>query len=137
MKRISHLFLLFLLIAVTAGAAPKALKEKLASLQGIESVDTLSSDYFTEKYVVTVRQPLDHQHPEKGSFTQRVVVSHVGYDRPTVLITEGYSGDYGLNPRYREELSGIFNTNMIFVEHRYFSGSVPDSLNWEYLTAEN
>ena len=44
MKRISHLLLLFLLIALTAGAAPKALKEKLTSVQGIESVDTLSSE---------------------------------------------------------------------------------------------
>ena len=137
MKRISHLLLLLLLVIVSANASNKELYQKLCTLKGVITVDSLPSDYSTEKYVVTIRQPLDHKHPEKGSFTQRVVISHEGFDRPTVLVTEGYGGDYALNPRYRDELAGLFQTNTVFVEHRYFSGSVPDSVDWQYLTAHN
>lgn len=137
MKRISHLLLLLLLVIVSANASNKELYQKLYTLKGVITVDSLPSDYSTEKYVVTIRQPLDHKHPEKGSFTQRVVISHEGFDRPTVLVTEGYGGDYALNPRYRDELAGLFQTNTVFVEHRYFSGSVPDSVDWQYLTAHN
>ena len=137
MKRISHLLLLLLLVIVSANASNKELYQKLCTLKGVITVDSLPSDYSTEKYVVTIRQPLDHKHPEKGSFTQRVVISHEGFDRPTVLVTEGYGGDYALNPRYRDELAGLFQTNTVFVEHRYFSGSVPDSVDWQYLTAQN
>ncbi len=137
MKRISHLLLLLLLVIVSANASNKELYQKLCTLKGVITVDSLPSDYSSEKYVVTIRQPLDHKHPEKGSFTQRVVISHEGFDRPTVLVTEGYGGDYALNPRYRDELAGLFQTNTVFVEHRYFSGSVPDSVDWQYLTAHN
>lgn len=137
MKRISHLLLLLLLVIVSANASNKELYQKLCTLKGVITVDSLPSDYSSEKYVVTIRQPLDHKHPEKGSFTQRVVISHKGFDRPTVLVTEGYGGDYALNPRYRDELAGLFQTNTVFVEHRYFSGSVPDTVDWQYLTAQN
>jgi hypothetical protein len=137
MKRISHLLLLLLLVIVSANASNKELYQKLCTLKGVITVDSLPSDYSSEKYVVTIRQPLDHKHPEKGSFTQRVVISHEGFDRPTVLVTEGYGGDYALNPRYQDELAGLFHTNTVFVEHRYFSGSVPDTVDWQYLTAPN
>ena len=49
-------------------------------------------------------QPLDHRRPEKSSFRQRVIVSHVGFDRPTVIVTEGYGAYYALNPKYREDV---------------------------------
>lgn len=102
---------------------------------------------FKEKYVLFVEQPIDHKNPSVGTFKQRVVVAIADYNAPTVIITEGYGGAYGLNPRYREEVSKIFNTNYILVEHRYFLESVPfkqndstitdETLNWDYMTAEN
>ena len=82
-------------------------------------------------------QPLDHRHPEKGSFRQRVIVSHIGFDRPTVIVTEGYGAAYALRSQYREELSKLLNANMIFVEYRYFLESTPEPKDWQYLTAEN
>ena len=97
----------------------------------------MESTVFPEKYVTYFTQPLDHRHPEKGSFRQRVIVSHVGYDRPTVLVTEGYGAAYALNSRYREELSKLLDANMIFVEYRYFLESTPEPKDWQYLTAEN
>jgi hypothetical protein len=44
---------------------------------------------------------------------------------------------YASNPRYRDELSRLFETNIVFVEHRYFLESTPKPLEWKYLTAEN
>ncbi|GAE19917.1 putative secreted tripeptidyl aminopeptidase [Bacteroides pyogenes DSM 20611 = JCM 6294] len=64
-------------------------------------------------------------------------MAHVGFDRPTVIVTEGYAAEYAFHPKYREELSKLLNANMIFVEYRYFSKSTPDPKDWQYLTAEN
>lgn len=137
MKRVINLLLLCLVLSLTAWAAPGELGEKLSKLKDISHIDTLASDEFSEKYVLFIEQPLDHKHPEAGTFKQRFFVSHVGFDRPTILVTEGYGGAYGMSPRYREELSRLFDANIVFVEHRYFLESTPAPLNWEYLTAEN
>ena len=42
--------------------------EKNKSVSGIKSLDT---SRFPEKYVMYLTQPLDHRHPEKGSFRQQ------------------------------------------------------------------
>lgn len=132
-----HLLVLLFCYSAVTMAASEDLKEKLEALKGIESVEQLKSDCYPEKYVVRITQPLDPKHPELGTFTQRVIIGHVGFDRPTVLVTEGYGAAYALNPRYQEELTRLLNANLIFVEYRYFLESTPDPLNWDYLTAEN
>lgn len=138
MKKLNSFVLLcvFLLLPFST-AAQTALQEKLKEITQITKVNPLESAEFAEKYVTYFTQPLDHKHPEKGNFSQRVVVSHVGFDRPTVIVTEGYGAAYALYPKYREELSRMFNTNMIFVEYRYFLESTPEPRDWQYLTAEN
>jgi hypothetical protein len=125
------------MFASVTSAGAGELKEKLRQLHIISDIEPLYSDHYEEKYVVKITQPLDHKHPETGTFTQRVIVSHVGFDRPTVIVTEGYGAAYGMNPRYREELSGLLGANVVFVEHRYFLESTPEPLNWDFLTAEN
>lgn len=132
-----HLLVLLFCYSAVTMAASEDLKGKLEALKGIESVEQLKSDCYPEKYVVRITQPLDPKHPELGTFTQRVIIGHVGFDRPTVLVTEGYGAAYALNPRYQEELTRLLNANLIFVEYRYFLESTPDPLNWDYLTAEN
>ncbi len=62
---------------------------------------------------------------------------NISFDRPTVIVTEGYGAAYAANPAYREEISRLLNTNVIFVEHRYFLESTPESKDWRYLTAQN
>ena len=130
-------FLLLFLCVTVSLSAQKNLLQKLNKVSAITEVKQLETTVFPEKYVTYFTQPLDHRHPEKGSFRQRIIVSHVGYDRPTVLVTEGYGATYALNPQYREELSKLLNANMIFVEYRYFLESTPDPKDWQYLTAEN
>lgn len=91
----------------------KPIAAKLGRISAITETRPLESTRFSEKYVTYFTQPLDHRHPEKGSFRQRVIVSHVGFDRPTVIVTEGYGAAYALNPKYREELSELLDANMI------------------------
>lgn len=137
--RICQTFSLWLVLLATSLSlsAQTTLLDKLGKITEITKTQPLESTEFVEKYVAYFTQPLDHHHPEKGSFSQRVIVSHVGFDRPTVMVTEGYGASYALGINYREELSKLFNTNMIFVEYRYFLESTPTPKDWQYLTAEN
>lgn len=128
-------FLLMLTVAFAANA--QELQKKLEGLKGISGIEKLESDHYAEKYLVRITQPVDHRDPAAGTFTQRVIIAHAGFDRPTILVTEGYGAAYALNPRYQEELSKLLDANMVFVEYRYFLESTPNPCNWEYLTAEN
>ena len=83
------------------------------------------------KYLLSIKQPLDHKHPEKGFFYQSAVLTHKGFNKPTVMETEGYEMRYGGN-----EIERILDANNINIEHRYFGTSRPDSLQWEYATVE-
>ncbi|MDR1357217.1 MAG: aminopeptidase [Tannerellaceae bacterium] len=134
-----HYFFLHLILAlftVLPGYAGE-LGDRLAMLRDISRVEELESERYAEKYVALITQPLDHNNPEAGSFEQRVIICHVGEDRPTVVVTEGYGGAYALSPRYQDELSKLFDANVVFVEHRYFLQSTPPGAGWEYLTAAN
>ncbi len=121
---------------VLSAGAQTPLQQRLETLERAVEATPLESTRFDEKYELILRQPLDWQAPEKGDFSRRVVVFHAGYDRPTILITEGYGAKYAYRPNYREELSQLFDANIVFVEHRYFLGSTPDPRDWRYLTAE-
>lgn len=130
--------LLFVLLSASASSfAQTVLEQKINAIFAIKEIRPLETSEFSEKYVTYFTQPLDHRHPEKGSFRQRVIVSHAGFDRPTVIVTEGYGAAYALRSQYREELSKLLNANMIFVEYRYFLESTPEPKDWQYLTAEN
>lgn len=130
--------LFFLTLLLTAGLRAADITARLQGLTQVVRVDTLAqtADY-DSKYCVRFNQPLDHLHPMLGSFNQRVVVMHRGFDRPTMIITEGYDASYALRPQYCEEISKWFNTNVIFVEHRFFSESTPQPCQWQYLTDHN
>lgn len=138
LKRLSLSLFFALAVAFAAlGADDGSIERRLAALDGVVETKELPAGEFAGKYEIMLEQPLDWRHPSKGSFRQRVVVMHVGWDRPTVLITQGYDANFALPERYRDELSKLFNTNIVFVEHRYFDRSTPDPLDWKYLTAEN
>lgn len=121
------------IIAASLGEVGK----RLASLPRVSNVETLKSKHFQEKYVFFINQLLDAKDTSKGNFEQRVILCHRGFDRPTVLVTEGYNANYGLREGYIEELSEIFNTNIVLVEYRYFDKSMPTPCLWQYLTVEN
>ncbi len=141
MKKI-FIFLLLLTIslgnAVSGYAANESdLYKMLKAEKDIVSVERLETPLFAERYVVKIKQPLDHKDLSKGEFTQRFVVSNVDDDEPVVLVTEGYGGAYALSPNYRDEISTKLNANQVFVEHRFFLESTPEPCDWKYMTGEN
>lgn len=130
--------LIILLVAAWQIGFSQNLEERIKSLPGIISVEKMEPNkFFTEALIIKVTQPLDHLHPELGTFPQRVVLSNLSFDQPVVFITEGYGGGYGASAKYLNELCPLLNANQLFVEHRFFGQSVPDSIDWKYLTVEN
>lgn len=118
--------------------AQQTLIEQLRQIVSITQIDTLpASKYYPNRYLLRFTQPIDHSHPEAGSFSQRILLCHTGFDRPTVIETEGYDATYSLHPNYREELSQLIRANLLVVEHRYFAESTPQPRDWQFLTTEN
>lgn len=125
---------------LSAQTASSEFMKKLSALSGVSNVTKIEAapnTGFSEKYVIKVKQNVDGDNADKGTFDQRVIVGFVGYDKPTVLVTEGYYADYALNPRYTEELCQMFKANLVFCEYRYFAESTPVPTNWDYMTVDN
>ena len=88
-------------------------------------------DYLSQ-YSMFINQPVNHDQPDGDTFKQKVCILFRGYDRPTIMVTEGYNynafmdiGDLGIN----------LNANMVHVEHRNFGESFnQDKGKWEYET---
>ncbi len=128
----------FLGVILWFGVTAQNLAERLKQLPDVLSVEKMEANsFFKEAFILMVKQPLDHKHPELGSFNQRVVLSNLSESSPVVLITEGYGGEYATRTKYLNELCPLLNANQLFVEHRFFGQSVPDSIDWRYLTVEN
>ncbi len=139
MKKRLTLMLSFVLMAFVAFAQNSDVEKMLKGIEYVKSFEKLEkADTTRQYYLMKFTQLLDTDNPEAGSFEQRVMLGHRGYDRPVVIVTEGYGADYAFSsPRYMEELTKIMDANIIFVEHRYFLESTPDPCNWDYLTIEN
>lgn len=114
-----------------------AFMKKLCSVEGVSDVKPLESTCFKEKYVMKIEQQVDWKSKTQGTFGERIFVGLKGEDRPTVIVTEGYFADYGLNPAYQEELCRMFDANVVLCEYRYFAESIPSPTNWDYLTVDN
>jgi hypothetical protein len=96
------------------------------------SFEKLSDDKSVyQEYKLKVKQPLDHKNPAKGHFYQQVRLTHHGFDRPTVMSTQGYQIFLG-----KSEIEALLDANHLNIEHRFFGESVPDSMQWQYLTLE-
>lgn len=128
---------IFLSADVLAQTDSTEFMKNLCALPGVSEVKKLETTRFPEKYVLKIRQNLDTDKAEVGTFNQRIIVGYVGEDRPTVIVTEGYNADYAMSPSYIEELSDLFDANMVFCEYRYFGESMPKPTDWNFLTVEN
>ena len=113
------------------GCAPAelSLEERLAALPG-STLEVLEAEApFVEAFDLRLVQPLDHNEPAAGSFDQRILVEHRGFDGPVVLVTEGYN----LGDNQVAELAEMLGANQIRVEHRYVGDSAPENMEWRYL----
>ena len=126
------LLLLFLGIFTSANAQNEKLESLLFELPDVifKKIETASN--FEASYELKIKQAIDHKNASKGYFYQKVFLSHKGFDRPTVIVTEGYNRDQ--NRTY--ELTELLNANQLDVEHRYFGESMPNPLDYTYLNLE-
>lgn len=137
MKRLVFFFL-FLFVTVVTFAQVKSLEDFLKAQPAIKSVEFIQGNqFFNGTYKIMIRQPLDHSDTTKGFFLQRVFVADKGRENIVLLITEGYAGDRAERAGFINELSPMLNSNQIFVEHRYFGESWPESIDWSYVTVQN
>ncbi|MBN1118963.1 MAG: hypothetical protein JXA77_17260 [Bacteroidales bacterium] len=130
MSRIFTFLVLSLFIFQTLLA--NELEELLSGIPDITFEKTQTPKGFIEAYELRVRQPLDHKNPNKGYFEQKVYLTHMGLNNPTVFVTEGYSLDV-FRPT---ELSYLLSANQVEVEHRYYGCSLPDSMDYRFLNLE-
>ncbi len=137
MKKLFCTLVALVAVATCVSVHATDLTDRLNALSAVSGVKTLQSTDGLEKLVCFVNQQLDWKDEAEGSFAQRVIIKHRGFDRPTVMVTEGYGAAYALHPGYQEELSTLLEANLVFVEHRYFLESTPQPCDWSHLTVEN
>ncbi|WP_033345001.1 S28 family serine protease [Catenuloplanes japonicus] len=84
-------------------------------------------------FVLAYRQPVDHRHPGRGSYEQRLTLLHRAEDAPVVLATGGYGLAATPSPS-RTEPTRLLDANQVSVEHRFFTPSRPSPADWDDLT---
>ncbi|WP_128330687.1 S28 family serine protease [Apibacter sp. HY039] len=139
MKKMKSKWVLVLigLITYMVGAQTtddKIIQEFLSGQQEVSFKKLSMENEYPIKYELKIKQPLDWKNPGKGSFYQKVIYTHTGFNNPVVMETQGYD----MYDR-KNELQQITHSNDINIEHRYFGESVPDSLHfdWKYLNLYN
>lgn len=132
MKRIFLHFILAFSVFLAVQAQNRAIENALFELPDVVFKEIKSSDSSVKTFEIKVKQPLDHQHPEKGYFYQRAFLSHKGFDKPMLMYISGYGQDRVFN----NELTSLLEANQLSIEHRFFGTSVPDSLDYSCLNLE-
>lgn len=107
----------------------RTFEEKLFSLPGAVVMKIGALSPFESSYQVDVTQLLDHENPEGDTFTQTLWLNHYDTTSPMVM----YTGGYTLRSNRVVELSDLVYGNEIIMGHRFFTGSKPDNLDWQYL----
>ncbi|MBN1953134.1 MAG: hypothetical protein JW801_18155 [Bacteroidales bacterium] len=129
---------LFLCLIVTctcaflSNAQDRSIEDALYELPDVIFKEIQNSGDFEKSFELKIKQPLDHEHPGKGYFYQRVFLSHKDFNKPTVMYISGYSQG-GV---YVSEPTKLLGANQLSIEHRYFGKSLPDSMDWTCLTIE-
>lgn len=107
----------------------KSITERLKELKGIEFASVESFDSHYQTFEITIQQPVDHNNPKAGFFSQKIYLSHIDENLPVVLVTEGYQARHN----YLSEPARLLNANQIIVEHRFFGESIPVNLDYTKL----
>lgn len=134
MKTFLYILSIFVIFPILLQAQDSKLYEFLKAIPGAE-VNKVDSSAWSEFYILMLPQPLDHKNPAGKTFKQRIFVGHRGFDRPVVMETEGYGAEW-MSTFILDEPSQLLNANQLYVEHRFFGKSVPDNMEYKYLTAE-
>lgn len=117
----------------------ETLAASLADLPDVAAVsETACGDFVVQParcFAIEVDQPVDHADTAGPTFRQHLFLVHRGCERPTLVADWGYSNEYFFDI----ELSLLYETNDLWIEHRYQGLSVPDTADWSWsaLTIEN
>ncbi|ALO14516.1 Prolyl tri/tetrapeptidyl aminopeptidase precursor [Salinivirga cyanobacteriivorans] len=127
--------LLILTGVISCQQEPATPLQIVEELNAVDSFKTINGDTaFQVTYELWFQQPVDHNNPDLGTFPQKVIYSHKGFDKPVVVVLEGYAL-YGTG---QSELCRLLDANQITIEHRFFDKSRPkDSIPWSNLTVAN
>jgi hypothetical protein len=103
--------------------------QALSAVEGITDVELLfSNDDKDSIYSFYFVQPIDHHHPENGTYKQQVSMKFVDYDQDVVLYTHGYAMPTSDDKFFDVDLRKHLKANLVKVEHRYFGLSLPGAL---------
>lgn len=137
MKKIKNILLLLLFVfssyssfAQTETAVQTDLMKKLVELFPSAEISEIKNlEGYTESYQLILNEPLDHKHPEKGTFKHYIYLSHYDFNSPMVIETHGYNAG-----NIKSEVSKLLKANQVAVEYRFYGKSRPNPIPWEYLT---
>ncbi|MEV0372605.1 S28 family serine protease [Streptomyces sp. NPDC050636] len=117
-----------------AASRPPAddLRTRIAAIAGMRVVKETTVPAGHRSLTLAYRQPVDHRHPARGTFEQRLFLLHKSTTQPMVLYTNGYDLDYQ-DPAFRTEPTQLLDGNQISVEQRYFGTSRPHPTDWSKL----
>lgn len=118
--------------AAAARPAADDIHARLAAVPGMRVVKENPAPAGYRAFALTYRQPVDHRHPDRGTFAQRLNLLHRSTARPMVLHTNGYDLNYQ-GPGFRAEPTEILDSNQISTEQRYFGTSRPRPTDWTKL----
>ncbi|WP_406330195.1 aminopeptidase [Streptomyces sp. NBC_00203] len=113
----------------TTASTDVDIKDRLLAIPGMSLVQEKPYTGY-RFFVLNYTQPIDHRHPSKGTFQQRITVLHKDTSRPTVFYTSGYN--VSTNPGRREPTQ-IVDGNQVAMEYRFFTPSRPDPADWSKL----
>lgn len=125
---------LYLIVSLLLGCMTQPI-DIVESIHNLKNLKVTHFKYIDEDdstiFITDFFQPIDHNNSSSGEFSQRVVISHKGFDKPVVLVTDGYSLKW-----FSDELASILDANLIWVNHRYYTDAIPDNPDFKYLTIE-
>ena len=108
------------------------LPTSLAALPAVTAAtETACGDYVVQParcFAIEVAQPVDHAAPDGATFPQHLFLIHRGCERPTLVADWGYAN----SDFYDFELSVLYQTNALWIEHRFQGASVPDTADWDW-----
>jgi len=113
----------------TGSRATTDIKDQLLAIPGMSLIEEKPYTGY-RFFVLNYTQPIDHRHPSKGTFQQRITVLHKDVSRPTVFYTGGYN--VSTTPSRREPTQ-IVDGNQVSMEYRFFTPSRPDPADWSKL----
>lgn len=105
--------------------------DRIRDVPGVVSIVEENSNIpGTRFFQLEFEQPADHGVPSGPKFSQRLTILHRDVNAPTVLEINGY---YVIPSSVQYELTALLQANQIHVEHRYFSPSRPEPVDWPLL----